>query len=72
MGLSAFAIATIAGLAADNPAEHILLRAVVSMFVCHAVGVALGMIGERAVREGVEAYVGSASAIGSPLPKKTR
>lgn len=72
MGLAAFAIATIAGLAADNPADSILLRAVVGMFVCHAIGVALGMIGERAVREGVEEYVGSTPAIGSLASKKSR
>ena len=62
MGLSAFAIATIAGLAADNPADSVLMRALVSMIVCHVIGVTLGMIGERAVREGVEKYVVATSA----------
>lgn len=56
MGLSAFAVATIAGLAADNPADSILVRAVVSMFVCHGVGLVIGVIGERSVSEGVTKY----------------
>ncbi|MGE3107100.1 MAG: hypothetical protein AB7G11_07330 [Phycisphaerales bacterium] len=63
MGLAAFSIATIAGLAADNPAESILMRAMISMFVCHALGMGLGIVGERAVKEGVERYVGR-----TPLP----
>jgi hypothetical protein len=73
MGLSAFAIATIAGLAADNPAENVLTRAIVSMFVCHVIGIALGMIGERAVREGVEKYVVATSGEeGASAPKTTK
>ena len=50
-GLAAFAIALIAGLAAENPAEVILGRAVVAMFVCHAVAWIIGAVGERTILE---------------------
>ena len=56
LGLSAFAIAVVAGLAADNPAETILARAVASMIVCHVVGWCVGLAAERAVSEAVAAY----------------
>lgn len=57
MGLSAFVIATIAGLAVDNPAENILSRAIVSMFACHALGLVVGALAERAVADAVNEYV---------------
>ncbi len=56
LGLSAFSVAIVAGLAADNPAETILLRAVASMFACHAVGWGVGLVAERAVAEAIENY----------------
>lgn len=49
MGLSAFAIAIVAGLGAGNPAEEILSRAIVAMAVMYALGQALGSMGERAI-----------------------
>lgn len=49
LGLAGFAIAVIAGLAADNDANTILLRAIVAMVACTAVGQALGWTGERAI-----------------------
>jgi hypothetical protein len=56
MGLGAFATAIIAGLAVDNPADRILSRALISMFVCNAIGMALGLLAERTVVESVETY----------------
>lgn len=51
LGLAAFCVALIAGLAADNPSEQILIRAIVSMFVGNAVGFVIGLVAERAVEE---------------------
>ncbi len=53
-GLAGFAIAIFAGLAADNPADEILSRALMSMFICWAAGAALGFIGERGIDEHVQ------------------
>ncbi|MBX3357238.1 MAG: hypothetical protein KF745_02300 [Phycisphaeraceae bacterium] len=51
MGLAAFAVAVIAGLAVNNPADFILARALLSMFVCWAVGLAVGAVAERTMIE---------------------
>ena len=55
-GLSAFSVAMMAGLLADNPADVILSRAVASLFVCYIVGGAVGFVMEQAVAEGVREY----------------
>lgn len=57
MGLGAFTIAVIAGLAVDNPADRILSRALISMFLCNAVGLALGLIAEKAVIDAIATYI---------------
>ncbi len=67
MGLGAFAIAVLAGLAADNPSEQILYRALVAMVTCHAVGLLVGFAGERGVAEAVAAYIAA-----RPLPERQR
>jgi hypothetical protein len=54
--LTAFAVALLAGLAAGNGATRVLTAAVVSLFICHLVGLALGAIAERVVKEHVESY----------------
>jgi putative Mn2+ efflux pump MntP len=56
LGLSAFAIAIVAGLAADNPAQTILVRAMASLVACHIVGWCVGMVAERTALEAVAAY----------------
>ena len=56
MGLSAFSIAVLAGLSADNGADQILARALTSMLACTAVGWVVGLVGERAAIEAIEAY----------------
>ena len=55
-GLSGFAIALIAGLAADNPADTVLSRAIVAMLVLHILGWIVGSIGERTVVESLNQY----------------
>jgi putative Mn2+ efflux pump MntP len=56
MGLTAFAVALVAGLAADNPAESVLFRAIVAMFACQLIGGFVGMAGERVVRDAIREY----------------
>ncbi len=59
MGLGAFGIAIIAGLAVDNPADHILTRALISMIVGNLVGLAIGFLAERTVNDSIGSYVKS-------------
>lgn len=56
MGLSAFAIAMIAGWAALNPLDTILTRAIVAMVVCYAVGQILGWAATKVAREHMAQY----------------
>ena len=62
MGLAAFVIAVMAGLSADNPAELILGRAVVSLCACYVIGLIAGLVAERAVTEQVGAYMKASAA----------
>lgn len=55
-GLSAFSVATIAGLGVDNAADVILSRAVGCMVVCYLLGIVIGRVAERAVEESLAAY----------------
>ncbi len=50
MGLAAFAVAILAGLNAGNPADAILGRAVASLAIGWAGGLAVGMVLEHLVR----------------------
>jgi len=55
-GLTAFAVAMVAGLAADNTAEAVLSRALVAMIICNVLGWFAGLICERTVRTALDAY----------------
>lgn len=63
-GLTGFAVAVLGGLAADNPASIILTRALVAMTACYAVGMFIGFVASRAVRD-----VTVAHAINNPAPR---
>ncbi len=54
--LGGFSVAMLAGLAADNPADVILGRAVAALFVCYAVGALIGFVMDQAVSEGLREY----------------
>jgi hypothetical protein len=58
-GLAAFTVAIVAGLAVDNPADQILSRALICMFVCNVVGLAIGLLAERTVVDAVNSYIQS-------------
>lgn len=66
LGLSAFATAVIVGLWVDNPADTVLARAVLSMIISQAVGMAIGATIERAVREHLNAQQRPESATPAP------
>lgn len=67
-GLCGFAIALVAGLLAGNPAETVILRALVAMFVCAVVGRVVGAAGFSAVRAHIEGYR-EANPIPEPAPR---
>lgn len=62
--LCAFIVAVIAGLAADNPADTILLRAIVGMFIAQIVGFLVGAAAERTITDSVRQYQAN-----NPVPK---
>lgn len=64
-GLTAFAIATIAGLLAGNAAEVVIGRALVSMVICQVVGWVIGFIGERTVTDAIREYQSARPVDGS-------
>lgn len=49
-------MAIIAGLAADNPASVILLRATLAMFACYVIGAIAGLVTEYAIEDGLATY----------------
>jgi hypothetical protein len=54
--LVAFVVAILAGLFANNPAETILLRALISLVAANLVGMIVGAIGERTIAEALAKY----------------
>jgi len=56
LGLSAFTVAVVAGLASGAGTAPLLGRAVISASVCYLVGAGLGSAGGRAVREYAARY----------------
>ena len=54
--LAAFAVAVVAGLASDNPATHVLVRAVVAMIVCYPIGFIVGIVCERIISAHIESH----------------
>ena len=65
--LSGFVVALIAGMAAGNPADTVILRALIAMFACALVGRAVGAAGFAAIRAHVEAYC-ETNPIPEPAP----
>jgi hypothetical protein len=62
--LAGFAVAMIAGLAAENSAARVLGTALVAMLICHLTGLLVGVVGERVVHE----HVGRLRAA-EPMPE---
>jgi uncharacterized membrane protein len=56
LGLTAFAVSIVTGLAAGADASATLRRAIVSMVVCYGVGAVLGVVAGHAIREYLAGY----------------
>lgn len=56
LGLAAFCVAAVAGLAMGNSAPDVILRAIAAMFVGYVIGLAIGHAGVLAVREHVAKF----------------
>lgn len=54
--LTSFAGALFVGLAADNPLQTILLRALFTMVVCYAIGLVIGSVAEHAIAKHIEQH----------------
>lgn len=54
--LASFAVAILAGLASDNPASSVLLRALMAMIICYPLGLVVGLICERLILTHIEAH----------------
>lgn len=63
-GLTAFAVAVVAGIAADNPSQVVLKHAIIAMICCQVVGLFIGALGERVVNDAVAEYQSR-----HPIPK---
>jgi len=67
LALGAFAVAALSGAHTGNGVVSVLWQALVAMVVCYALGLALGSIGERTVREYIEQHKPG----GAPAPTGT-
>lgn len=67
LALAGFCIAVLSGLAAGNATSRTLGVALVSMLVCHIVGLAIGAAGEYVVAEHARAYRDA-----NPIPDSRR
>jgi len=56
MGLGAFAVAVLAGLAAGVDASSVIVRAMISLIIVYPIGMALGTVARHVVQEHVKAY----------------
>lgn len=65
--LAGFAIAIIVGLAAENPADVVLVRALVALVACKLLGWIIGSIGEWTVRSSIAAAT-SAQSVNTSSP----
>lgn len=72
LALAGFVIAIISGLAAGNPAEDILLRALLALVGCNLVGWCIGTAGERSIRERIASLVRAAQAPALATPENTQ
>lgn len=55
--LAGFAVAVFASLGVGATAETTLLRAIIALVVCYAVGTIVGMVAERCILEGVDNFI---------------
>ncbi len=56
VALCAFVVALLAGLAAGNPTDLVLSRALASLAACFALGSVVGAVADRTVRDAVASH----------------
>jgi uncharacterized protein YwlG (UPF0340 family) len=66
LGLTGFTVAIISGMAAGNDSSTVITAAIVSMLVCHLLGLGIGLAADRVLRAHVEEYRASNPVPGSP------
>jgi len=66
LGLAGFAVAVVAGLAANNATDSILTRALVALIACNLVGTMLGAAVEVVLREHATAQAAARATYRSP------
>lgn len=54
--LAAFAVAVIAGVAAGNNASSVLVRAIIAMMACYPIGMLIGVVAGRVVKDHIERH----------------
>lgn len=55
-GLAGFAVATLAGMFAANPADSVLIRALLALAACYIVGTGVGLACERTIARAITDY----------------
>lgn len=66
MGLAGFAVAVVAGLHAGNPSVTILTNAVLALVVCNFIGVMLGSVGDKVIRDHVAKLRPATGGVATP------
>lgn len=61
LGLTGFLVASVAGLLVGNPAEVVLLRAILAMFACFVCGLPLGAAAGWVVAQHVASFKNTSS-----------
>jgi tetrahydromethanopterin S-methyltransferase subunit C len=59
--LAGFAVAIVAGLAAQNPSPQIIQAGIIAMIVCYITGTVLASVGQRVVNEHLDRIRASAA-----------
>ncbi len=63
-GLAGFAVAVLAGLVAGNEPSTVLVRAILALFVCNLLGMAIGAVADVVIRDHVDRYMAD-----NPIPE---
>jgi len=72
LGLGGFIVALIAGLAVDNSAETVLIRALLAMPLCAAIGYFAGHIGTSTINRSIMASAESAKQDATAAAQRAR
>ena len=65
--MAAFAVAVLAGLAGDNSAVSILIRALIALIGCYPIGLMIGVVCQRVMTDHIQAHHETATMSPSSL-----